>query len=332
MDKRNSLLDSLKCILAIGVVFVHFPLGGILGKVLASIGQMGVIVFFIISGYAAYGEGENNSSRIIVRFKRAVRLTVVSVLAYLAFTAVEKLIWGGFSQWVSRFTDPLLYPEMIFVGIFDFIHADHLWFMVALVYGYLFLYVIEKHRLEKLVCFLLPFLLLLRICMETYTNSFGANWHLSGNAIVGAIPVMSLGYVIHIKKETLFRINGGPCALLTLVSYALMFVTINTRICGLDLSQIFKISTATLSFIFVCSRNGAVKENVLSKIGRAASLYIYIFHFLIGTALRDILSLTSLSDTFYSTVFPWLVVIVSVSAAYGIAMIKNSKIFLSRTR
>ncbi len=56
MGRRNHLLDGIKAILALGVVFAHYQFPGYFGKIMASLGTMGVIVFFLITGYQSSTE------------------------------------------------------------------------------------------------------------------------------------------------------------------------------------------------------------------------------------------------------------------------------------
>ena len=53
-DQRNHLLDAMKAIAALGVVFVHFPFPGVIGKICAAFGTVGVIFFFLISGLLGF--------------------------------------------------------------------------------------------------------------------------------------------------------------------------------------------------------------------------------------------------------------------------------------
>ena len=74
--------------------------------------------------------------------------------------------------------------------------------MPTLLYSYLILYVLHKAKITRYAYSALPLLLLLRVGMETYTNSYGVDWHLSGNFLAGAMPVMLLGHYIASKKES----------------------------------------------------------------------------------------------------------------------------------
>lgn len=320
---RNNLLDIVKIVVAIGVIFVHFPISGAFGKILGSLGTSGVILFFIISGYAAYkGEDVDNSRSILKRIKRTGLLVLVSVAIYIAYSAIFAAIYGNMDIWISNWSDPRLYPLMIFVGDFDLFGGDALWFLVALFWAYFVFLLFEKKKLRDLATILLPFLLALRIVMETYTNTYpDLSWHWSGNALVGALPAMTLGYVIHIKEASLLKIKGWVLLSLSAISVALMFLTVNFKVFVLDISQIFKISTAALVFLVCLRWKDLVSNNPISTFGAEGSLFVYLFHPLIGSVLSFILIEESIE--FYYYAFPWIVVGVSVSFAIVALLVKK---------
>ena len=192
--KRNRTIDFLKGISALGVVLVHFQFPGVLGKALCSIGTAGVVFFFLLSGYFAFSEDDTVSCKnVIKRFRRNLNITLIAVAIYFIISAIRFAVMGDFLIWIKNFLNPIVYLRMIVLGDFEVILADPLWFMPALLYSYLILYCIHRFKLIKIAYILLPFLLILRIVMETYTNSFGVDWHLSGNFLVGALPTMLLG-------------------------------------------------------------------------------------------------------------------------------------------
>lgn len=324
MKTRNHLLDFCKVLICIGVIIVHFPFVSPAGPMIATLGTSGVAIFYMISGYGCYaGEEVDNSKAILRRTKRITIITLIAIVAYFLFALIEAAInskiysTDAFSYLWEQFRNPWLYPRAILLGDFEFIHADHLWYLVGMIYAYLIMVLVEKFRLRKLLVILMPFLVLLRIGMETYTNSYGADWHMSGNALVGALPMMALGYFIHMKEEKITKINKWLLFSLLIISFAAMFLTaifkINDQI---DISQIFKVSTATLVFI-ACLKYGTVmKDNFFSRFGAYASLYVYISHFMIGYILTWIFSLNEFPEDFFYTWLPWIVVLASFVLSY----------------
>lgn len=329
MSERNGLLDFFKGIFAICIVFVHFPFPGPAGKMLSSIGVVGVIFFFLISGYWSYDENGKNAYKLIVRFKRNLILTLVAVGIYFVFTAAEQKMLGTFDEWFMAFKNPVTYIRMIVLGDFELIHADHLWFMPALLYGYLIMYVIEKKGLRKIFYTFLPALLLLRICMETYTNSFSniswLDWHFSGNFLVGALPVMVLGSFMHKHIENIKAINLKTVVCSGAVSMILVFLFVNIKVGMLDISQIFKIAAAAFAFMVCITYNPKVKYGIICHFGEKYTLYIYLYHYLVGTFISDIFVYFSLPQHAFNYILPFAAVIVSAAVSAAIYRIINKE-------
>jgi hypothetical protein len=166
--------------------------------------------------------------------------------------------------------------------------------MVAMLYGYLILYCMEKFRLRKVFYTALPLLLLLRVSMETYTNSFSHfewfDWHFSGNFLVGALPIMVLGNYICCKEEKLLALGKKVFLPSAAVLMALVFLTVNVKIFGMDCSQLFKIAAATAFFVLALAVTLNKPVALLGNIGCNLALYIYIWHMLVGALIQDLLT------------------------------------------
>ena len=315
-EKRNYMLDHFKGIAVIGVVLVHFQFPGTIGSVLCSIGVAGVILFFLISGYYAYhNDSQTACHKIIKRFKRNLFITVITVVIYFIFSVFYQLIMGTFGEWIDRFTDPMLYFRMLIMGDFEIIFADPLWFMPALLYSYLILYFIYKKNLQKAAYIIMPFLLLLRIGMETYTNSSGADWHLSGNFLVGALPVMLLGNFIAYKKREYTLKPVSLTAICCILSALLMFISVNVKVMGLDVSQPFKIWCALSVFILALKLPQKKGIAAIGIVGFRYSLYIYLFHYMTGLIINEILLTVNAPLWTIQWCLPVLVIIASFAVS-----------------
>ena len=300
------------------MILVHISFSGWFGKVAAAVGTCGVILFFLLSGYSVYGAGAQKDvvcHKIMKRFRRNGRLTLIAVVIYFAFTCAEKLISGGFGEWIAGFADPVVWLRMLLLGDFEIIGGDPLWFMPALLYGYLIFWLIYRFDLQKIAHALLPLLLILRIGMETYTNSFGADWHLSGNVLVGALPVMVLGHFIAADKALLPKLPDRGVKLALYLTAAAMFLTAVFKIGEIDVSQIFKIACAVCVFLYALRHSERHPSALLERIGRADSLYVYLFHYLIIRLLRLCLQNAPIPQTVLDWCLPVVVIVLSVLLA-----------------
>jgi surface polysaccharide O-acyltransferase-like enzyme len=312
----------MKAIAALGVVFVHFQFPGVIGRICASFGTVGVIFFFLISGYQTYSVDSHDSGKILRRFKRNLKLVSVALLIYLAYTVIEQIALGTITAWMTNYLLNLVtYIRFLILGDLDFISCGHLWYMVAMLYGYLILYCMEKYRLHKIFYIALPFLLLLRVSMETYTNSFSHfswfDWHFSGNFMVGALPVMILGNYIRHKEEKILRLGAKvfiPCAA---VLMSLVFLSVNVKIFGMDCSQIFKIAAAAMFFVICLTITLKKPVFALGNIGRDLSLHIYMWHLLAGALIKHLL--VGIGAT--SWILDWVLPIVTIIATMALSLL-----------
>ena len=315
-EQRNHLMDLVKGIAALCIVLVHFPFPGIFGASLACIGVCGVVFFFLISGYYAFDQDDEAACRKLVkRFKKNLIITLIAVLVYAAYTVIEQAVLGTMDLWLENFTNPWLIPRMIVLGDFSFIHGDPLWFMPALLYSYLILYFLHKRKIGKYAYILLPLLLLLRIGTETYTNSYGADWHLSGNFLVGALPIMLLGHYIAGKKDNFSKLPLYLTASYTVFAAVLMLISANVPVFGLDISQVFKIWCAVEVFLLTLRLSGKKPVPFMGRVGDKYSLTIYISHNLIGTFISLILIRPDAPSWLRSWVLPIIVICASLLTA-----------------
>jgi hypothetical protein len=246
----------------------------------------------------------------------------VAMLVYFAYTVIEQIALGTITAWVTDYLlNPVTYIRLLILGDLDFIGCGHLWYMVAMLYGYLILYCMEKYRLHKIFYIALPLLLLLRVSLETYTNSFSHfswfDWHFSGNFIVGALPVMVLGSYIRHKQEKILKLGAKvflPCAVVLML---LVFVSVNVKIFGMDCSQIFKIASAAMFFLICLAVKLEKPVFALGNIGRGLSLHIYMWHLLAGALIKHLL--VGIGAT--SWILDWVLPIVTIIATMALSLL-----------
>ena len=330
LSQRNRLLDAMKAIAALGVIFVHFPFPGEIGRICASFGTVGVIFFFLISGYQSHCADPADSGKILRRFKRNLLLIAAVIPIFVIYTVVKQIALGTASDWVATYLlNPITYLRLIVLGDLDFINCGHLWYMVAMLYGYLIIYLMEKFRLHKLFYIALPVLLLLRASMETYTNSFSHfswfDWHFSGNFLVGALPIMLLGSFISVNEEKLVALGTRVLLPAAAVMMSLVFLTVNIKLLGLDLSQPFKIAAATAFFMLCLTVTLKGPATILDRIGRHLTLHIYIWHRIVGDLFIDLLTYVRAEQWVYDWCLPVATIAVSLLISLFFARITARK-------
>ena len=328
MGRRNHLLDAIKAILALGVVFAHYQFPGYFGKIMASLGTMGVIVFFLITGYQSSTEDGTGPKKLLSRAKRNLVITIVAFAVYFLYCTISAYSLGTASSYWEQYKDPYMYLKAIYLMDFSAIRAGHLWFMINLLICYPILYLMEKYHLQKVFYWLLPLLLLGKITVEIYLSVHPEgewfDYHAGGIFIFGGLPIVILGSFLRRCKKTTDKAPTWSLALSLIPSFGLLFLTVCLKVYGTDVSMIFKITTGSL--LFLCCLRSNIQRPVpfLGYLGRYCPVYVYLYHHLFGYAIRSL----------NSTVWPWpeyavdwlrplLVAALSFLLAYLIALALN---------
>lgn len=157
MKTKNDCLNVWKGIAAFAVVLIHCTLPGVPGEIIKGIARFAVPLFFLISGYFAYGREDAVLRR---REIHILRLYVGAVAVYY--------LWAAIRYFLSQRTFAQMGAELFPDGgrtVSDLLFfnrtamAPHLWFMGALVYCYLFYRLLARKRLEERAYLLIPVLL-----------------------------------------------------------------------------------------------------------------------------------------------------------------------------
>lgn len=320
MNERNSFLDFWKFIAAIGVIIVHVPFRGIAGTLGTAVGTWGLCIFALISGYACYGEKDVMCGKVLRRLKRNGIITAISVAAYLIFSYFIYRGDGMKAAWKYQFKKPMTYVKMIFAGDLECFYGSALWYIIALLWCYIIFYILLRINRKKIFYVLLPVFLVLRIVVDTYVNSYNANWHYSGNALIGVLPMMLLGYVIADKKDKLMKIPTPLLIILAIVSAAAMFLSVCFKVGNLNISQLFKIICSTLVFLIGIKKPNWYIIKPLAFLGREDSLYIYLCHFMIYIGLATYMYNKMVPERIIDKQLPFAVIIGAIIVARLISL------------
>ena len=321
MGKRNYNWDFWKFTAAIGVILVHAPYKGNLGQILSSIGVLGVSFFFLISGYACYGEPQKRCPKILKRLIRNGIITVLATMWALAFSYYAMRMENMDIMWKLTLKKPVTIVRIILLGDLEFFYGSHLWFMFALLYCYVIFYILVRFRLKKVIYVLTPIFLLARIVVETYVNSYSVSWHWSANALIGGLPMMLLGYVIADKKEKLIKIPSWILITGIVLSAGAVFVSMCFKVGKLNIFQPFNIICSSLILILGAKKPDWSIIKPISYLGRKDSLYIYLFHFYIIMIMYEVMYGMHLSSKVIEWQLPLAVIIVSIVVARIFSML-----------
>ena len=322
--ERNRCLDFFKGVSALSVVFGHIPFPGRFGKCISAVGSCGILLFFLISGYYAYGDGEKMRTKLMKRFRRNLCILLIAVAVYTAVTAVEFYVTHrNMHGFLRPFMRPEYYLRLLLWGDLEPIHGDPLWFLFALLQAYLIFWLMYRLRLQKYAKFAMPVFILLRIGLETYKYAVNGDWRICSNVLAAALPLMLLGYCMAEQRERLMRIPAVAAAVCGIVSLICVFLLVCFDPFRYDISQIFKITAAVSAMLFALQKPALRLIPPLSALGGDCSLHVYLWHMPVIVLAYLICERHSLSQRFYEWYLPPIVAAVSVVIAVLIVTVQN---------
>lgn len=109
---RNQLLDFLKGLGCIGVIFIHIPFPGVTGKIISKISQFAVPVFFMITGYYALG---CTCTIIKKRLTKTLETLIYGYFFFLVYNIAFAFRGGVLADWLkANYTLKALAKYIIF--------------------------------------------------------------------------------------------------------------------------------------------------------------------------------------------------------------------------
>lgn len=307
---KNHCLNVWKGIAAFAVVLIHCTLPGVPGEIIKGIARFAVPLFFLISGYFAYGREDAVLRR---RESHILRLYVGAVAVYY--------LWAALRYFLSRRTFAQMGAELFPDGgrtVSDLLlfnrtaMAPHLWFMGALVYCYLFYRLLARKRLEERVYLLIPVLLAANLLLG------------EGRGLTGiVVPVRwirsfwLMGFPFFLwgswfacrEKQGGLRLHRG--AGIALVAAGMILSSVECLWSGYDELYVGSILTAEGLFRLALAFPDLGKGSLLARIGERDSANIYLWHML----LRNFAALAFLMAGVYETMACQLLMPFLVGAA-----------------
>lgn len=278
-DKKaiNYSINALKCIAIFAVIIIHCRLyrwEGDFGKILDTISRFAVPVFFLISGFYSFYTDENYALKKYE--KRIVRLIILIIVSNLFYIL---------SYWIA---DPNfnLMTLFTFEKIISYIFFNvapspgyHLWFLQALLYCYLFFWIMTKLEMDMTQgYFVIPLLLSIALIYSELFVLMGIKIDFSHyrNFLYMGLPIFYLGYYIHDKQDKIKEISNRLIILAIIISIFLTLVESIIIPGKMDLSLASLL--LAISLFILCVNNPNHDIPVVSWIGGNLYTSMYILH------------------------------------------------------
>lgn len=319
---QNELLNAVKGVACIAVVFMHCEFPGLFGVGVQAISRFCVPFFFMISGYYCfYASGIVPDEKMYAKWKHVAKVTLYSTLFYLAVAYV-----GGKSFHVTTedfFNWSLFNVPCIIVG--------QLWFLFALLYDYILFAAINKFRLQRIALRILPIAFLayfllaqgFHILGVKVPNMYYRNWMIEGFAFFMA------GYWIHQNQQKLQYRNT---TLLAVFSISTFLCLLERYIMGRDFGVNICSVPQVVTLFLLAMNNPTDRETKMSLLGKRYSMFVYILHPFVWNVLKLMYTRMNWNDSLFAAYAMPILVVAGTLLFSHIVYMGNQKLTFYKSK
>lgn len=224
-------IKKLRLLLTLSAILYTFNLHPILGDFNGIIFGFSFPALYIISGYLVLREDDDIEKRIL----RAVKRTAICFFVMLAVFLLLSLLVDK-NTTLELIVRKRFWADVILLNIWTLPVGSTIWYVQALLYAYIIIYVIYKLKLLRFDIYIAAFCLIITLLTGEFASVIGFRFlrhpYLAGNFLTRALPYILIGCFIHRKKRLFLKlkkkhyfliISGG--AVLAFVEYMILFVT-----------------------------------------------------------------------------------------------------------
>lgn len=148
---RNYTLELMKLLAAYMVVFIHVPFYGQGGQTMSALARFAVPLFFVVSGFYSY---QMPADRYL---KRAKNIFLLFLIGMGFFTTCKMGLFvlsrdiQGIPAYFGEYLDAAALTKLLVFNVP--VHADYLWYLLAMLYVYSLFYLLVKFRVPENVVF-----------------------------------------------------------------------------------------------------------------------------------------------------------------------------------
>lgn len=323
-DKKiNRCLNFMKAICCISVVLMHSPFPSKIINIILYPLKFAVPVFFLISGFYCY-----NVNRKIVQKKLPKK-----IIHILKILLVSEALYGIY--YIIHNNDIIALNDLkeiivkIFTGTF---FNGTLWFLYALFWGYVSMYIINKYNLYKKAYIIAPIILIFHMIIRIWAKTqdwYNVNYFRS--FLLYGLPFLLMGSFIKSReKEITSNITNRMCIIGVIIGEVLVCIEYIITRTALDF-YIGTIIVALCLFIFAIKNPNKYFFTGMEAIGEKLSMYVYVVHIFaidissgICEKISNIMDINVISY-FVPVISVLLSLIISYIAYITIMKIKNRK-------
>lgn len=279
---RNRSVDLLKVLCSFMVVCLHAPFPEQISNVVTPLSRNAVPLFFMISGYYYSQTKERKGER--KQLFKLFRLVIASSILFLVWNLVN--CWIA-NEPISSIFDWLdnkkAIQNVLFFNMSPF--SDHLWYVNALIYVLLGIFLFEKVSSRQKLYPLIPLLILVNLVLGSYAAvilGLAPKNLITRNFLFVGFPFFLIGDLIYTRQIKMKASTSLVLALVFGLAAVLEHNVLNSLAlnacdelyCGNAFSAVFM-----LLFALQYNKNSNSQfHRVLYYIGEKLSTNIYILH------------------------------------------------------
>ncbi len=344
-NTRNTTLNFFEFLAACLIIFIHIRFPGVFGTLVDGLGRFGVPLFFTVSGFYLIKPGmtkEELRKKLKTRIIRVTKLLIFAACIYFVLDFSLAAFGSHSTGLVDWFKTTFGLKQLLKLIIFNVpLFSVPNWFMLALIYSYLVIYIfanifLTKKWIKYLFCILMVVCIFLRFTMNlTGASIFGVelsvgyfyrNWFVTG------LPFISLGMLFKQNEEKIKNISIKLIIILLVISFIVQ--PLEAYILSLFDDKGMDTHLGNILCVFAIIALSIKKPDLFRKskfINQKGNytMFIYIFHSAVIFVLNFVLNKSGLSENVSITwISPLIVLVVSV----GLAMAFNKILFTIKDR
>lgn len=319
---RNTTLNLLKGLACISVVFIHIKFPGMFGRIVSCASSYAVPVFFMITGFYAFGADSNVLKRRLIKI---IKIFVYAYALFFAYHAGTALYHHELSTWLSNnfsWNTPAKY--VCFCTVY---FAIPLWYLIAIIETYVVWIFIVKRNREKTALKWIPVLFVSYILLTAFCETANLEWFWKTNFVTCAMPWFLFGYYLHTDAaEKIRNIAAYKLIILAITGCAIAVIpeVFNWK---LKCNVIGYFPYAAALFTLALKYPNVQIGKPIAFIGDKLSLYVYIHHSIIGrllTVLAENLLHIDTEGAIYLWCKPFIALGITILFSWMLLRIKQS--------
>ena len=331
-NERNTTLNLFEFIAACLIIFIHIHFPEPSGTLMNGLARFGVPLFFTVSGFYLIKHDmskEDLRKKLKSRIIRVSKLLIFSFIIYFVLGLITSLL-GSHSQGILEYLKTTFSWKSIILLLVcnnPLVRTVN-WFMIALIYSYVIIYVfvdlfLHKDWIKYLLSSLLLFWIIFRmiVCQFDLTL-FGidlSNRVLYGNWFANGLLFINFGMLLNKYKDKLINIPYKVLIVLLILCFVIQ--PLELYIFDYKLHYVMSYFIGNILCVFTIISLSIKNPNILSNskfINQKGNytMFIYIFHPAIITIINFIIKRLGLeSNVLVSWIAPIIVLILAVASA-----------------